>query len=174
MGKLFIHYLVGSAAAGLASAAALERRAPAVALAENTLQLSRQIVDRPEGGRLRPWHRRLNQVVQYAEPATDAEADPIAVGTGFVRAEQNQIEYLTDVKAGNQTFSLIVDTGSSDTWIVSEKFKCTNDPIREPPCLFGKKFAGEFPGGKISNQHLMIQYGYEGGPNMRGEFGYSE
>src|SRR6187549_1124975 len=109
MGKLLLPFLVGSAVTGLASGAALERRAPAIALAQHTHQLTRQFSDTPAGGRMRPWHQRLNAARQFApvqEEAADAEADPVAVGVGFVRAEQNQVEYVTDVKAGNQTFQL--------------------------------------------------------------------
>ncbi len=165
MANYLLRCLVGGLVAGLATAApVLEARAPAVALAEHTLPLSRRLGH--SSGRLRPFHRALMAVTE----AVDAE--PAALGSGAVRAEQNQIEYLTEVKTAGQSFNLIVDTGSSDTWIVKEGFQCLNP--RSVPCSFAKTFQGDFPGGKITDQHLNITYGYQGGPSMVGDMGFAE
>nr|GAT51413.1 acid protease [Mycena chlorophos] len=52
-------------------------------------------------------------------------------------------EYLTDVTVGGQTFPLIVDTGSSDTWVIQSGFQCynltTDAKLPEPDCDFGPK-----------------------------------
>lgn len=37
-----------------------------------------------------------------------------------------QLNYVADVQWGDQTFSLILDTGSSDTWVLQEDFQCLN------------------------------------------------
>ena len=176
--------LLGGLLAGLAAAApagpeqqrraVLAARAPAVAAAAHTLPLSRRVGWRLGGGLPRPFHRILAEVVDEAT----GEPIPVAVGAGVVRAEQRQIEYLTEVRVGpSQKFDLIVDTGSSDTWIARSNFECLVTDPRIPAtrrCVFGRKFQGDFPGGKIANQHLNITYGFQGGPNILGDMGYSE
>ncbi|KAJ7478970.1 acid protease [Mycena latifolia] len=53
-------------------------------------------------------------------------------------------EYITDVTFGGQTFKLIVDTGSSDTWVIQQGFSCldpdTGNPQREQSCKLGPGF----------------------------------
>ncbi|KAJ7743456.1 aspartic peptidase domain-containing protein [Mycena maculata] len=49
-------------------------------------------------------------------------------------------EYLTNVTVGGQHFSLIVDTGSSDTWVPQVGFDCFDldgNPLAEADCFFG-------------------------------------
>ncbi|KAJ7049919.1 aspartic peptidase domain-containing protein [Mycena amicta] len=49
-------------------------------------------------------------------------------------------EYLTNVTVGGQHFSLIIDTGSSDTWVPQVGFNCFDldrNPIPEDQCFFG-------------------------------------
>ncbi|KAF8322526.1 acid protease [Clavulina sp. PMI_390] len=49
-------------------------------------------------------------------------------------------EYLVNVTVGGQPFSLIVDTGSSDTWVAETGFKCynlTGYPEPQSECAFG-------------------------------------
>ncbi|KAJ7780230.1 acid protease [Mycena maculata] len=49
-------------------------------------------------------------------------------------------EYLTNITVGGQTFPVIVDTGSSDTWLIKKGFKCfnlTGTPETEETCAFG-------------------------------------
>ncbi|KAJ6595761.1 acid protease [Mycena vulgaris] len=51
-------------------------------------------------------------------------------------------EYLTNITVGGQTFTAIVDTGSSDTWLVKEGFKCfnlTGFPESTETCGFGSE-----------------------------------
>ncbi|KAJ7696929.1 acid protease [Mycena rosella] len=49
-------------------------------------------------------------------------------------------EYLTNATIGGQHFSLIVDTGSSDTWVAQRGFNCFDldeNPVPEATCAFG-------------------------------------
>ncbi|KAF7326791.1 Acid protease [Mycena sanguinolenta] len=49
-------------------------------------------------------------------------------------------EYLTNFTVGGQPFSLIVDTGSSDTWVPQIGFNCFDldgNPVPETTCAFG-------------------------------------
>lgn len=47
-------------------------------------------------------------------------------GKGGLAAINNpgQANYVAEVGWGNETFSMILDTGSSDTWILQEGFQC--------------------------------------------------
>ncbi|KAJ6536853.1 aspartic peptidase domain-containing protein [Mycena capillaripes] len=49
-------------------------------------------------------------------------------------------EYLTNVTIGGQHFSLIIDTGSSDTWVAQKGFNCFDidgNPVSPDTCAFG-------------------------------------
>ncbi|KAJ7493834.1 acid protease [Mycena latifolia] len=49
-------------------------------------------------------------------------------------------EYLTNITIGGQHFSVIVDTGSSDTWVAQKGFNCFDldlNPVPETTCGFG-------------------------------------
>ncbi|KAJ7129914.1 acid protease [Mycena crocata] len=49
-------------------------------------------------------------------------------------------EYLTNVTIGGQHFSLIIDTGSSDTWVAQKGFNCFDldgNPVSSDTCAFG-------------------------------------
>jgi len=186
MARLIFGLVGALAAAGqIAAAPSIERRAPAVALAEHTLPLTRK---QGEGTAAypRPWtqpHRRAAIAATLTDRSENLPADllatedPIANGTGKAVVWHNDVEYLTQVKAGSNNLSLIVDTGSSDTWFAKAPFTCYDDYRRKASmayCLFGKLFEGDFPGGQISNQHFSIRYGSADGPFMQGPVGYSE
>ncbi|KAF7971938.1 hypothetical protein HWV62_19387 [Athelia sp. TMB] len=52
-------------------------------------------------------------------------------------------EYLTDITIGGQAFKVIVDTGSSDTWLAEKGFKCfnlTSYPEPQSTCAFGSLY----------------------------------
>ncbi|KAJ7794320.1 acid protease [Mycena olivaceomarginata] len=49
-------------------------------------------------------------------------------------------EYLVNITIGSQAFSVIVDTGSSDTWLARKGFSCLNltgHPVPVSTCAFG-------------------------------------
>ncbi|KAJ6525127.1 acid protease [Mycena capillaripes] len=67
-------------------------------------------------------------------PGDGAASTVVVDGTAFDE------EYLTSVNIGGQHFSLIVDTGSSDTWIVQKGFNCFDldgNPVSPDTCAFG-------------------------------------
>ncbi|KAF9074548.1 acid protease [Rhodocollybia butyracea] len=60
--------------------------------------------------------------------------------TGTVAGSDFDEEYLTNVTVGTQEFQLIVDTGSSDTWVPETGFSCfnlENQPVPQSTCAFG-------------------------------------
>ncbi|KIK51004.1 hypothetical protein GYMLUDRAFT_266014 [Collybiopsis luxurians FD-317 M1] len=74
-------------------------------------------------------------------------------------------EYLTNVTIGGQDFTLIVDTGSSDTWVAKQGFACfdlSGNPVPTSQCAFGTNGFDTsasptyFP---IPNTNFNISYG---------------
>ncbi|CAK7229384.1 hypothetical protein SBRCBS47491_007228 [Sporothrix bragantina] len=189
--------LLGSLAAASVVAAAptsntarhIEPRAPAVALAKHTLSLERRVLSPGTAPRPRPWHNpsRVPYPVGYfasQKDAPDAGNAPNAtlpggsVAVGAAPAANHNIEYITQVVAGSNNLSLVVDTGSSDTWFVQQGFTCINPNTGTATiaalCGFGPAFKGSFPGGAIANQHLSVAYGDGNGPFVQGQVGYSD
>ncbi len=208
--------LGGLAAAGLASAMPVQEatqahssgrivsRAPAIALPEHIVPLTRNIKS-PAGTRVpRPFMSdQVRHALALADVSTAARPDyglvemetvtrrllkaPApgddggagqVVYVGAATAASNDIEYIATVQAGNNSLSLIVDTGSSDTWFVKSGFQCLDRRFRQPAdvseCQFGPAFAGDFPGGQITDQHFNVTYGSLDGPFLNGLMGFSE
>ncbi|KAI1342085.1 aspartic peptidase domain-containing protein [Xylariaceae sp. FL0016] len=97
-------------------------------------------------------------------------------GVDHLKAALNQVEYIMEVGVGGQEYWMIPDTGSSDTWLVQEGFKCL-DPsygreVEESQCAFGPAFKGNFPLGEIADQNLNISY--LSGDYLNGKMGYAD
>ncbi len=70
------------------------------------------------------------------------------------------VEYLVPLKWGNDEFNGILDTGSSDTWLISSTFTCTDANGQEQDasqCGFGPGYSGEFS--TIPGSVFNISYG---------------
>ncbi|KAB8079271.1 aspartic peptidase domain-containing protein [Aspergillus leporis] len=68
------------------------------------------------------------------------------------------------IGSNNQTFKLLVDTGSSDTYIVRENFSClsrtTNMPLPEASCNYGPKTYKDSPTyQEVPDETFGVQYG---------------
>lgn len=72
-------------------------------------------------------------------------------------------EYATPITIGDQTFEVIVDTGSSDTWVVETGFACTNfetgKKASESVCAFGPYYTTDSTFKKTSGETFSIEYG---------------
>jgi len=72
-------------------------------------------------------------------------------------------EYATEITFGTQTFEAIVDTGSSDTWLVETGYSCvnytTNAPLPESGCGFGPTYTPGSTFSEISGEYFSIEYG---------------
>ncbi|ERS95539.1 hypothetical protein HMPREF1624_08055 [Sporothrix schenckii ATCC 58251] len=184
----------------------LVSRAPAVALAEHTLPLVRHVPGaQGRRARPRPWHNPDRAVwplhatwheavaaggspngsnatngtsTSTSTTNSSSSTPPAAISSGLAPSANHDIEYLTSVVAGTNNLSLVVDTGSSDTWFVRQGFSCIDPQYHEPTlvaaCRFGPEFKGDFPGGAIANQHLSVAYGSANGPFMQGVLGYAD
>jgi len=75
-------------------------------------------------------------------------------------ADRNQV--LTKLSFGNQSFDVLVDTGSSDTWLVSTGFTCFEDRKVHPQadCRFGHPY--EIDGSFTEIPREILHSGYSG------------
>lgn len=162
--------ILGSSLLGLSGAVPTgEKRAAALPAARHSFSLSRQTVTKP-GQTVGSRFRNLRTLV--------GAADPQPAGIDVALAANKQVEYLLNVTAGGHNYSLIIDTGSSDTWFVKKGFECLG-PYRQvvplAQCRFGPEFQGDFPDGIIAGQHFNVSYGDANfGPYLNGEYGYAE
>jgi hypothetical protein len=170
-----LHYLIGSCvvvANGLAAPAESSKKSPrelaGLAIAEHVIPV-RRINAKKE---VTPVGAPFRQLRTAAD-----DFGPDAVGTGYAKAVAHQVEYITEVGFGDKNFSLIIDTGSSDTWVARSTFVCLergrNSPLPLKDCAFGPLYNGDFPGGQIANQTFNITYGSATGPWLGGVMGYA-
>ncbi|KAB8304306.1 hypothetical protein EYC80_003717 [Monilinia laxa] len=72
-------------------------------------------------------------------------------------------EFATDITFGTQTFEVIVDTGSSDTWLAETGFSCidldTGESTTEATCGFGPTYTKDSTFKAISGEEFEIEYG---------------
>jgi len=72
-------------------------------------------------------------------------------------------EFSTEITFGTETFESIVDTGSSDTWIIESGFKCVNisdsSPLTEADCDFGPTYNVTDTFTQIPDENFNITYG---------------
>ncbi|TLS26217.1 hypothetical protein PpBr36_04527 [Pyricularia pennisetigena] len=182
--------LLGTAFVLLAASSPVElgRRAPAIAATSDTLHLQRHVrhgahptsrigfkslegvVDYKSQDR-KPVVADLNGNTDFVTAATLAARqdgnEPIGEGVGPAINAHSQVEYITPVSSNGDTYSLIIDTGSSDTWFVREGFQCLDyrqQPVPYEACQFGPAWQGDFPGGKIPNKQFQVRYGSSNGP----------
>lgn len=83
-------------------------------------------------------------------------------------------EYLVDIMFGDRDVKAILDTGSSDTWLIQEGFTCTdaqNQPVDASQCKFGPTYNGGFAE-QIADENFMIGYG--DGEFITGNIGYQD
>lgn len=85
-------------------------------------------------------------------------------------------EFVTYITFGTFEFEAIVDTGSSDTWVVETGFQCENMTtgayIPEDECYFGPPYTIESTFQQIPNQNFNITYG--DGEYLNGIMGHEQ
>jgi hypothetical protein len=95
----------------------------------------------------------------------EGESTPLIASGGGV-------EYLTQITFGQTNVDVIVDTGSSDTWLIESDFQCVdanNAPQPQSTCNFGPTYPGTFGSSQIPNVNFNISYG--DGEFVTGNFG---
>ena len=73
-------------------------------------------------------------------------------------------EFATPITIGGQIFEVIVDTGSSDTWVVESGFECvdvfnSSDVVAESQCGFGPTYNSSSSFKVIEGELFNITYG---------------
>lgn len=84
-------------------------------------------------------------------------------------------QYAIELAFADVPLQVLLDTGSSDTWIVQEGFECVDfagEDVDTATCGFGPAYPGDFQYGAIPEQHIYIQYG--DGEIVYGPVGYSD
>jgi hypothetical protein len=99
---------------------------------------------------------------------------PRQAGVGELSAVLGGAEYLIDITFGGQDVKAVLDTGSSDTWLIQQGYVCTdssNVPRDESYCQFGPVYNGGFTE-QIPDQNFQIGYG--DGEFVTGNMGYQD
>lgn len=84
-------------------------------------------------------------------------------------------EYLVPIEWGGDSYTAILDTGSSDTWLIQSGFTCLDangQQQSESSCNFGPPFTGSYDDGQISDKNFNISYG--DGEFVSGTVGYED
>lgn len=82
--------------------------------------------------------------------------------------------FIADVMIGGQTFDLLIDTGSSVTWIVRDHHTCILKGERVPSCDFTRYFEGEPSGGWMAGKPKGV-FSYLGGhTRIQGPIAYED
>lgn len=70
--------------------------------------------------------------------------------------------FATSITLGNQTLEVVIDTGSSDLWVVRDSFTCVNPESRievaQWACAFGPAYAPNTTFREITGEYLDIKY----------------
>jgi hypothetical protein len=83
-----------------------------------------------------------------------------------IRNYKDQV-YATPIKIGDQEFLSVLDTGSSDTWVIGTGYKCNNNAAIGA-CLFGPTYNRSKTFSSVGNKKFSIQYS---GENLDGILG---
>ena len=89
-----------------------------------------------------------------SSPAAAARRRTRGYHVAALRDLEVEEEWAVQVKFGQEEVLLILDTGSSDTWVVQNGFQCVNATLAAEPeanCAFGPVYNGTFTEGEISN-----------------------
>lgn len=104
---------------------------------------------------------------RYIQLLNSAEAD---IGNGTIKNWSDQV-YLTPITIGGQDFLAVVDTGSSDTWVIQEGYKCTMPPTpgtAAGECGFGKAYKQSPTFAAKGNERFSITYSSESAAGVMG------
>lgn len=81
--------------------------------------------------------------------------------------------FIAHVTVGTQIVPLLVDTGSSDLWVVPSNFVCLDQngtEVHQSTCGFPSFYEGPFSGGVVPDEYFSILYG--NGQFVYGPYGF--
>lgn len=117
----------------------------------NVIPFTRKIGGSKSAAYLTRVRKELNGV--YSPTISEDEEHLQAVLSGS--------EYIGEITFGEQTVSVVIDSGSSDTWLASDSFVCVDSKKRPQPqakCSFGETYDGELLT-TTPNTNFNISYG---------------
>lgn len=101
-------------------------------------------------------HRSAGYVLGHSR-----KSKPTSGFSGLISLYEGE-EFAAEVTFGTQTFEFVVDTGSSDTWVVESVFSCvdpdTSEAETQDYCAFGPTFTVDETFAKISGENFNISY----------------
>ncbi|KAL6720259.1 hypothetical protein ACLMJK_002180 [Lecanora helva] len=77
-------------------------------------------------------------------------------GTTTLKSVESGLVYTTDIEFGTETFTAVIDTGSSDTWLVENNFTCNKGA--QSACEFGTPYKRTNTFRPIANENFEISY----------------
>ncbi|GAB7347353.1 hypothetical protein MBLNU459_g4289t1 [Dothideomycetes sp. NU459] len=114
---------------------------------------------------------RLLRAVQAGNTTVDG-----TYGTSAIAPAGDSQVLVTTIEFGGQTFQAVLDTGSSDTWMVETAFECLGQLSRAPEpesyCRFGPTYNLSSTFTQIPNENFNITYG--DGEFLTGLVGYEK
>ena len=84
-------------------------------------------------------------------------------------------QYGIELQVRDTPLTVLLDTGSSDTWVIKGKYRCLDYSglqVEQANCAFGPGYTSDFQYGSVPQQHLYIQYG--DGETVYGPLGYTD
>lgn len=105
-----------------------------------------------------PYVSRVTRLRNGARASVSSSAS----GNSSLALVSDSQSVYANVTFGNTNYSLILDTGSSDTWIVETGFQCQDanlDNETESSCYFGPTYTPNNSFTPISNEYFSISYG---------------
>lgn len=70
-------------------------------------------------------------------------------------------ENLISIEWAGESYTVVLDTGSSDTWLIQSGFTCFDANAQQQPesmCQLGPAFNGTYTGGQISDEDFYVSY----------------
>jgi hypothetical protein len=98
-----------------------------------------------------------------------------SAGTAPLLPANGGAGYAVDIQFGGKTFTVILDTGSSDLWLAERGVQCVDEngnPVATAECGFGPLVSNTFQDGNIVNENFNISYG--DGEFLTGTLGYED
>jgi hypothetical protein len=113
----------------------------------------------------------LNRLRKELNGAFNAEDAYDTEGEEPLQAVLTGSEYISEITFGEQTVSVVIDTGSSDTWLASSTFECLDAKGKSVPastCSFGETYSGDL---LTTTPDVNFNISYADGEFITGIFG---
>ena len=111
-------------------------------------------------------HKPPQQIISL-ESEHQREHYPLRHRSTTLKSSREAISLTTQMSFGNQTFDMLVDTGSSDLWLANTSFRCfegNNSEVSQANCRIGPlyDYKNDVFFTKIPNENFLASYGGDG------------